>query len=555
MSAPTAAMTQSWYRSVIAGLTYASYRGGDTSEAPSLGALSDEKSVCTDMPARCIAECSSSSSVLTDCARSDVSALGAISRLDGCGAVELDASAVPVVIEYGIASAVEGSSRGRRRLRRRRKTSKAPAARIEATTGTTIATISFDEARGEVAVDDVVELDGVAWGTVGDVWPSSTDIEDEACARVGELGCALDEEDEAERSPKLPRCPRAHYDFISPFGGRMATWETSARTLAPVFWVRKTRSTDVVLPVELVLYIVRLAATSDARAARALAFVCRNIYPEVDKLRFRVLHWRRPQQSETLASLCLDRGPQFLLDNVRSIYWDWSPSKLSRNQLSDVDNCIARLRHNPSALRLRLSTVVLNIDIVEKFWRVPEPTVLEELMIVYDPCRSSSPNLLQLPYEHLTRLLLRNFPVGWWPEEAVFYCRTLTHLSLDVLHEQDEVTAQEDAVAIWWFTSDALKALPALKCFLLVLLDDGDVPQFKNTDIYADTLRDIRDGRVRIDFDTTPCDWHKRWWRSRTQEGETWNGRTDFWETGCTVPDSLRLAKPPLSHFLRFPSQ
>ncbi|EJD39260.1 hypothetical protein AURDEDRAFT_171649 [Auricularia subglabra TFB-10046 SS5] len=204
MSAPTAAMTQSWYRSVIAGLTYASYRGGDTSEAPSLGALSDEKSVCTDMPARCIAECSSSSSVLTDCARSDVSALGAISRLDGCGAVELDASAVLVVIEYGIASAVvEGSSRGRRRLRWRKKTSKAPAARIEATTGTTIATMSFEEARGEVAVDvDVVELDGVAWAADGEVCPAG-DIEDEASAGVGELECALEEEDKVERSPKL----------------------------------------------------------------------------------------------------------------------------------------------------------------------------------------------------------------------------------------------------------------------------------------------------------------------------------------------------------------
>lgn len=66
-----------------------------------------------------------------------------------------------VVIEYGIASSVGGcSARCRRRLRCRRKTSKAPAARSEAATGTAIATASFDEDRPEDAAS-VVELEGV----------------------------------------------------------------------------------------------------------------------------------------------------------------------------------------------------------------------------------------------------------------------------------------------------------------------------------------------------------------------------------------------------------
>ncbi|EJD39259.1 hypothetical protein AURDEDRAFT_128357 [Auricularia subglabra TFB-10046 SS5] len=337
------------------------------------------------------------------------------------------------------------------------------------------------------------------------------------------------------------------------FGGRMATCATSARALAPLFRSRKIRCTDVVLPVELVLHIVRLAAASDARMARALALVCRNIYSEVDGLRFRVLHWRQPHHSGTLASLFIDRGTEFLAENLQSIYWDWSHSKYSHSQLLDVHRCLEWFRH--SLPGLRPSTVVLNIGVVERFLSIPEPTVLEELMIVYDPFWYGGPANLRLPYQDLTRLLLCNFPVDWWPEDALFGCKALTHLSIDVLHEQDEVVAQGGADAIWCFTVDALKELPALQRFVFILLDDGDVPQFKNADIYADALHDVHDIRVRMDFDTTPCDWHKRWWRSRTRQGETWNGHTDFWETGCTVPDSLRLAKPPLSHFLRFPSQ
>ncbi|EJD38454.1 hypothetical protein AURDEDRAFT_187733 [Auricularia subglabra TFB-10046 SS5] len=308
----------------------------------------------------------------------------------------------------------------------------------------------------------------------------------------------------------------------------MAPAASSGCALAPLFRARKIRPTNVTLPVELVLDIVRLAAAPDARAARVLASVCRIIRSEVDRYRFRVLRWRNPREGPaSVIELAARRGRWFLVENLQALYWDWSCASVSWwNQWADVRRCVQWIRSSPA--ELRLSTLALNVELVVEFADMVDLTVLEELMIIYDPHWEGRPAALHLPYQHLARLLLHNFAPGCWPD-AVIGCTALGR-----------------------FADDALDRLPLLKRFLIFLVDDGDLPQFKNTAIYADALRPARDARVRIDFDAVPCNWHARWWRSRTAADEPWSG-SDFWDTGCTIPQHLPFAKPPLSYFLHHP--
>ncbi|EJD42808.1 hypothetical protein AURDEDRAFT_126180 [Auricularia subglabra TFB-10046 SS5] len=329
----------------------------------------------------------------------------------------------------------------------------------------------------------------------------------------------------------------------------MSARTPGVRALAPLFRARTIRSTNVTIPVELVLDIVRLAAASDSRVARILALVCRNVYSEVDTLRFRVMHWRYPHRSGSIATLFVRRGRQFLPDNLQSLHWDWSHSNFSERQLLDVHNCLEWLRYNLSGLRL--SVLALNVDVIDEFAALHDSSALKELMCLYDSTWPGWPADLQLPYPHLTRLLLHNFPLDSWPA-SIFGCKALTHLALDVVHSQDEAIAQAAADAITWFRIRIFGELPVLERFLFILMDDGDLPQFKNAEIYADAIWEDEDDRGRIDFDTIPCDWDRRWWRSRTQDCEARRG-TDFWDTGSVVPLSLQLAEPPLLHFLHSP--
>ncbi|EJD42803.1 hypothetical protein AURDEDRAFT_168047 [Auricularia subglabra TFB-10046 SS5] len=318
------------------------------------------------------------------------------------------------------------------------------------------------------------------------------------------------------------------------------------RALAPIFRISKIGSSNVTLPVELVLDIVKGASAQDARLARTLALVCRTVYSEVDRYRYRSLRWRRPQRLSSFMEMATRYDDVFLIENAQALFWDCSHQSLLRKDRKELTRCVHWLRNNPAIFRV--STLALNLRLVFQFQFLCKHAVLKELMIIYDPSRRGRTANMYVPYQNLTHLLLRNFPVGSWPI-AVLGCKALTHLALDAVHAQDGASAQDAADAIMCFRIDAFEELPVLKLFLFILVDDGELPQFRNAEIYADAIWEPDDDRGRIDFDTIPCDWDKRWWRARTQDGGSRPG-TDIWDSGSIVPLYTRHAQPPLSNFL-----
>ncbi|EJD38458.1 hypothetical protein AURDEDRAFT_172539 [Auricularia subglabra TFB-10046 SS5] len=154
----------------------------------------------------------------------------------------------------------------------------------------------------------------------------------------------------------------------------MTTAASIGCALAPLFRARKIRATNVTLPVELVLDIVRLAAASDSRVARLLALVCRIIHSEVDRYRFRVLRWRNPREGPaSVIELAARRGRWFLVEYLQALYWDWSCGSVSWSNWSGVRRCVQWIRSSPA--ELRISTLALNVEVVVEFAGMVDPLV------------------------------------------------------------------------------------------------------------------------------------------------------------------------------------